>query len=168
VLQVSPSDLRTGVRMPGPRRCVGPPGPQPAASGAGPSGVGKGQGTNSKIGSNLEIHNLERVTRIELALSAWEADVLPLNYTRVRSHRLTLPPAWTVSAQISYRTRQVPRVLLPDRDIKAEIESGRVKLDPYDPGLIQPSSIDVRMDRYFRVFENHRYRTSIPQGSSRT
>jgi hypothetical protein len=24
----------------------------------------------------------ERVTRIELALSAWEADVLPLNYTR--------------------------------------------------------------------------------------
>jgi hypothetical protein len=25
---------------------------------------------------------LERVTRIELALSAWEADVLPLNYTR--------------------------------------------------------------------------------------
>ena len=28
---------------------------------------------------------MERVTRIELALSAWEADVLPLNYTRVRS-----------------------------------------------------------------------------------
>jgi dCTP deaminase len=59
-------------------------------------------------------------------------------------------------------------VLLPDRDIRAEIGSGRVKLDPYDPGLIQPSSIDVRMDRYFRVFENHRYRTSIPQWSSRT
>jgi deoxycytidine triphosphate deaminase len=48
-------------------------------------------------------------------------------------------------------------VLLSDRDIKAEIESGRVKLDPYEPELIQPSSIDVRMDRYFRVFENHRY-----------
>src|SRR3954449_13622451 len=28
--------------------------------------------------------SLERVTRIELALSAWEADVLPLNYTRER------------------------------------------------------------------------------------
>jgi deoxycytidine triphosphate deaminase len=48
-------------------------------------------------------------------------------------------------------------VLLSDRDIKAEIESGRVKLDPYEPDLIQPSSIDVRLDRYFRVFENHRY-----------
>ena len=48
-------------------------------------------------------------------------------------------------------------MLLSDRDIKAQIESGRVKLHPYEPELIQPSSIDVRMDRYFRVFENHRY-----------
>ena len=48
-------------------------------------------------------------------------------------------------------------MLLSDRDIKAEIESGRVKLDPYAPGLVQPSSVDVRLDRYFRVFENHRY-----------
>ena len=48
-------------------------------------------------------------------------------------------------------------MLLSDRDIKAEIGSGRVKLDPYAPELIQPSSIDVRLDRYFRVFENHRY-----------
>ena len=48
-------------------------------------------------------------------------------------------------------------MLLSDRDIKAEIESGRVKLDPYAPELVQPSSVDVRLDRYFRVFENHRY-----------
>ena len=48
-------------------------------------------------------------------------------------------------------------MLLSDRDIRAEIESGRVKLDPYAPELVQPSSIDVRLDRYFRVFENHRY-----------
>jgi deoxycytidine triphosphate deaminase len=48
-------------------------------------------------------------------------------------------------------------VLLSDRDIKTEVESGRVKLDPYTPELIQPASIDVRLDRYFRVFENHRY-----------
>jgi deoxycytidine triphosphate deaminase len=48
-------------------------------------------------------------------------------------------------------------VLLSDRDIKKEVESGRVKLDPYTPELIQPASIDVRLDRYFRVFENHRY-----------
>ena len=30
-------------------------------------------------------------------------------------------------------------------------------MEPYAPDLIQPSSIDVRLDRYFRVFENHRY-----------
>ena len=29
-------------------------------------------------------------------------------------------------------------------------------LEPYDSGMIQPSSVDVRLDRYFRVFENHR------------
>lgn len=48
-------------------------------------------------------------------------------------------------------------VLLSDRDIRAELEDGRVVLEPYDPGMIQPSSVDVRLDRYFRVFENHRY-----------
>jgi dCTP deaminase len=48
-------------------------------------------------------------------------------------------------------------VLLSDRDLKAEIAAGRVGLDPFDPGMVQPSSIDVRLDRYFRVFENHRY-----------
>jgi dCTP deaminase len=48
-------------------------------------------------------------------------------------------------------------VLLSDRDLRAEIESGRVCLEPYDPSMIQPSSVDVRLDRYFRVFENHRY-----------
>jgi dCTP deaminase len=48
-------------------------------------------------------------------------------------------------------------VLLSDRDIRKEIESGRVALAPYDPEMVQPSSVDVRIDRYFRVFENHRY-----------
>jgi dCTP deaminase len=48
-------------------------------------------------------------------------------------------------------------VLLSDRDIRAAIEAGRIALDPYDPTMVQPSSVDVRIDRYFRVFENHRY-----------
>ncbi|GAB3279005.1 dCTP deaminase [Actinocorallia lasiicapitis] len=48
-------------------------------------------------------------------------------------------------------------MLLSDRDIKAEIESGRVKIDPFDPAMVQPCSVDVRLDRFFRVFENHRY-----------
>ncbi|HEY9291570.1 MAG TPA: dCTP deaminase [Microlunatus sp.] len=48
-------------------------------------------------------------------------------------------------------------MLLSDRDIKAEIEAGQIALDPYSPEMIQPASIDVRLDRLFRVFENHRY-----------
>jgi dCTP deaminase len=37
------------------------------------------------------------------------------------------------------------------------IEGGRMKVDPYDPEMVQPSSIDVRLDRWFRVLENHCY-----------
>ncbi|GCD19372.1 dCTP deaminase [Cellulomonas algicola] len=48
-------------------------------------------------------------------------------------------------------------MLLSDRDIRAELESGRVGLDPYEPAMLQPSSIDVRLDRYFRLFDNHKY-----------
>ncbi|MFY9916409.1 MAG: dCTP deaminase, partial [Nocardioidaceae bacterium] len=48
-------------------------------------------------------------------------------------------------------------MLLSDRDIRAEIDDKRVVLEPYDPEMIQPSSVDVRLDRFFRVFENHRY-----------
>jgi dCTP deaminase len=48
-------------------------------------------------------------------------------------------------------------VLLSDRDILAEIDAKRVQLDPFDAAMVQPSSIDVRLDRFFRVFENHRY-----------
>jgi dCTP deaminase len=48
-------------------------------------------------------------------------------------------------------------VLLSDRDIRTEITSGRVVLEPFDDAMVQPSSIDVRLDKFFRVFENHRY-----------
>lgn len=48
-------------------------------------------------------------------------------------------------------------MLLSDRDIRAELAAGRVVLDPFDAGMVQPSSVDVRLDKYFRVFENHRY-----------
>ena len=48
-------------------------------------------------------------------------------------------------------------VLLSARDLRAELADGRVVLDPFDPSLIQPSSIDVRLDRVFRVFNNSRY-----------
>ena len=48
-------------------------------------------------------------------------------------------------------------MLLSDGDIRKEIASGRITLEPWDPEMVQPSSVDVRIDRYFRVFENHRY-----------
>ena len=53
-------------------------------------------------------------------------------------------------------------MLLSDRDIKAEIASGRVGIEPYLESMVQPSSIDVRLDRFFRVFENHKYSVIDP------
>jgi dCTP deaminase len=48
-------------------------------------------------------------------------------------------------------------VLLSDRDIKAELEAGRIGLTPWDPEMLQPSSVDIRLDKFFRVFDNHKY-----------
>lgn len=48
-------------------------------------------------------------------------------------------------------------MLLSDREILARIDDGEIKLSPFDPQLIQPASIDVRIDRFFRVFDNHKY-----------
>jgi dCTP deaminase len=48
-------------------------------------------------------------------------------------------------------------VVLSDRTIKEEIAAGRLVFDPYDESLVQPSSVDMRVDRSFRVFNNSRY-----------
>ncbi|MFZ5869501.1 MAG: dCTP deaminase [Actinomycetota bacterium] len=48
-------------------------------------------------------------------------------------------------------------MLLSDRDIRNEVDRGRVVVEPFEAAMVQPSSIDVRLDRFFRVFENHRY-----------
>jgi dCTP deaminase len=48
-------------------------------------------------------------------------------------------------------------VVLSDRTISRLIDAGRIEIDPYDPALLQPSSVDVRADRYFRVFRNNLY-----------
>jgi len=48
-------------------------------------------------------------------------------------------------------------VVLSDRSIREEVELGRIVVDPFDPELVQPSSVDVRVDRSFRVFHNARY-----------
>src|SRR5438445_1664683 len=48
-------------------------------------------------------------------------------------------------------------MVLADKTIRALLDEGRIEIDPYDPSLLQPSSVDVRVDRYFRVFRNSRY-----------
>ena len=48
-------------------------------------------------------------------------------------------------------------MLMSDRDIRASIEAGEIGLEPLDMGLLQPSSFDVRLDRFFRLFDNHKY-----------
>jgi dCTP deaminase len=48
-------------------------------------------------------------------------------------------------------------MLMSDGDIRKQIESGRIGLDPLNLELMQPSSIDVRLDRFFRLFDNHKY-----------
>ena len=48
-------------------------------------------------------------------------------------------------------------VLLSDADLRKEVEAGRLALDPRQPAMLRPSSVDVRLDRFFRVFQNSRY-----------
>jgi dCTP deaminase len=48
-------------------------------------------------------------------------------------------------------------VVLSDRTIQRLLDEGRIGIEPYDASLLQPSSVDVRVDRYFRVFHNARY-----------
>jgi dCTP deaminase len=48
-------------------------------------------------------------------------------------------------------------VVLSDRTIRRLLDEGRIEIEPYDESLLQPSSVDVRVDRYFRVFHNARY-----------
>jgi len=53
-------------------------------------------------------------------------------------------------------------VLLSDRDIRHEVDQKRIVLDPWDEAMVQPSSVDVRLDRYFRLFDNHKYQHIDP------
>ncbi|MFT6291240.1 MAG: dCTP deaminase [Ilumatobacter sp.] len=49
----------------------------------------------------------------------------------------------------------MPSVILSDRSIREQLDTGRIVIDPLDDTLIQPSSIDVRISHLFRVFRNH-------------
>jgi dCTP deaminase len=62
-------------------------------------------------------------------------------------------------------------MIFSDRTIREAIASGRIGIDPFDPAMVQPSSIDLRCDPNFRVFENHKYAVidpKAPQGDLTT
>ena len=65
----------------------------------------------------------------------------------------------------------VPPMILSDRTIREELDAGRIVIDPLDLTCIQPSSVDLHIDRYFRVFRNHTHgphrREAEPRGSHR-
>ena len=48
------------------------------------------------------------------------------------------------------------RSVLSDGTIPRLVEEGRIRIDPWDPGLVQPASVDLRLGDSFRVFHNHR------------
>ncbi len=48
-------------------------------------------------------------------------------------------------------------VIFSDRTIRDAVDAGRIVIDPFEAAHVQPSSVDLRVDRRFRVFENHRY-----------
>lgn len=48
-------------------------------------------------------------------------------------------------------------MLFSDQDIRKDLAAGRIQLEPYDEAMIQPASVDVRLDRFFRLFDNHKY-----------
>jgi dCTP deaminase len=48
-------------------------------------------------------------------------------------------------------------MILSDRDIKAALAEGRIGIEPFDPADVQPSSVDLHVDRYFRTFHNARH-----------
>ena len=45
-------------------------------------------------------------------------------------------------------------MVLSDKSLREALESGGIVVEPLADDAIQPSSIDVRVDRYFRVFRN--------------
>ena len=49
-------------------------------------------------------------------------------------------------------------MILSDQTIREELANGRIGIEPLEEGCIQPSSVDLHVDRYFRVFRNHNLR----------
>jgi dCTP deaminase len=106
----------------------------------------------------------ERVRGIEPPSLAWEARALPLSYTRRkrpesycehRSHPVV--PSGAVRRLVHFRRREEETLILSDRDIFEAIAADRIGIEPFDKVDLQPSSVDLHVDRLFRTFHNARY-----------
>src|SRR5204863_1240052 len=76
---------------------------------------------------------------------------------RRRCSGVSSPPYKTLQYARSRAFMLGPPMVLSDRTIRRLLDEGKIEIDPYDASLLQPSSVDVRVDRYFRVFHNARY-----------
>jgi dCTP deaminase len=57
-------------------------------------------------------------------------------------------------------------MVLSDRSIREALDAGRIIIDPLGDECVQPSSVDLHIDQYFRVFRNHSHRVidvKLPQ-----
>src|SRR5690242_4779207 len=63
----------------------------------------------------------------------------------------------TTATRVRDGIRRIAAVVLSDATIARLLAESRIEIDPYDESLLQPSSVDVRVDRLFRVFHNNRY-----------
>jgi len=48
-------------------------------------------------------------------------------------------------------------MILSDGDIRAALKEGRIGIEPFDDANVQPASVDLHVDRYFRTFHNARH-----------
>ncbi len=51
-------------------------------------------------------------------------------------------------------TDNLAGVILSDRSIREALARGRILIDPLDDSAVQPSSVDMHVDHFFRVFRN--------------
>lgn len=80
--------------------------------------------------------------------------IRPLQNLRKRESRVHIGVRYS---PLRRRHDKFKGVLYSDGDIRREIESGEIGLEPFNAEMIQPASVDVRIDRFFRLFDNHKY-----------
>jgi dCTP deaminase len=49
-----------------------------------------------------------------------------------------------------------PASVLSDGTIRRFVDEGRLRIEPWDPLMVQPASVDLKLGSSFRVFHNHR------------